>query len=216
MVKKVKESREKVVIFSGLRSMVENIDKELERHQISAMKITSSMNCLKRFGAIVEFQNNGYTALVAGLNVLNRGYTITKANHVIITDLEYQPESTEQAEDRVHRTGQEKPVTVTYLLSKDTIDELMLEVITQKREAISHSINGTAKYASTAELLKQMDNRNVELMIAKKVLESRRTFFPTLKPTLNQPAIVTMPVVQISALPDNTDWVNVKQLSLFD
>jgi hypothetical protein len=215
MVKKVKENSEKVVIFSGLRSMVDNIDRELGRHQISAMKITSSMNCLKRFGAIEEFQNNGYTALVAGLNVLNRGYTITKANHVIITDLEYQPESTEQAEDRVHRTGQEKPVTVTYLLSKDTIDELMLEVITQKREAISHSINGTAKYASTAELLKQMDNRNVELMIAKKVLESRRTFFPT-KPTLIQIENVKKPTVQVSALPDNTDWVNVKQLSLFD
>jgi SNF2 family DNA or RNA helicase len=213
MVKRVKESREKVVIFSGLRSMVDNIDKELGRHQISAMKITSSMNCLKRFGAIEKFQNNGYTALVAGLNVLNRGYTITKANHVIICDLEYQPESTEQAEDRVHRTGQEKPVTVTYLLSKDTIDELMLEVITQKREAISHSINGTAKYASTAELLKQMDNRNVELMIAKKVLESRRTFFPT-KPALNPPESVIKPVVLV--LLDNADWVNAKQLSLFD
>ena len=72
-----------------------------------------------------------------------------------------------------------KPVTVTYLLCKDTIDELMLEVITQKCEAISHSINGTAKYASTAELLKQMDNRNVEMMIAKRMLlEPRREWNP--------------------------------------
>jgi hypothetical protein len=86
-------------------------------------------------------------------------------------------------------------------------------VITQKREAISHSINGTAKYASTAELLKQMDNRNVELMIAKKVLESRRTFFPT-KPALNPPESVIKPVVLV--LLDNADWVNAKQLSLFD
>ena len=98
MVQKVKANEEKVVIFSGLRSMVENIDQELKHQQISAMKITSAINCTKRFGAINEFESNGYTALVAGLNVLNRGYTITKANHVIICDLEYQPESTEQAE----------------------------------------------------------------------------------------------------------------------
>jgi ERCC4-related helicase len=186
------------------------------------------MPCQKRFDAISEFQNNGYTALVAGLNVLNRGYTITKANHVIICDLEYQPESTEQAEDRVHRTGQEKPVTVTYLLSKETIDELMLEVVTQKAEAISHSINGLAKYASTAELLKQMDSRNVELLIAKRMLlEPRREWRPAARPvpatttrvTLTQSVSEVMGVKTSEAVPlvaDSWNWAEAEQMNLFD
>ncbi|MFH1759919.1 MAG: SNF2-related protein, partial [bacterium] len=173
LVKEIQDKKEKVVIFSGLRSMVWNIEKELQKSRIKTMKITASIDCKKRFGMISEYQNNGYVALVSGLNVLNRGYTITKANHVIITDLEYQPESSDQAEDRVHRTGQTKPVHVTYLLSKGTIDETMLEIITQKREAISHSINGQAKYASTAELLKQMDNRRIELAVAREVLKQK-------------------------------------------
>ena len=63
-------------------------------------------------------------SIVASLNCLNRGFTITAANHVILVDLEYSPEATEQAEDRVHRPGQTKPVYIHYLLSRDTIDQL--------------------------------------------------------------------------------------------
>lgn len=210
MVRAIEEKHEKVVIFSGLRSMVNNIEKELMRNEIKTMKITAAVDCQKRFGAIEEFQSNGYVALVAGLNVLNRGYTITKANHVIITDLEFQPESTQQAEDRVHRTGQTKPVEVTYLLSKGTIDESMLEIITQKNEAIMNSINGKAKYASTAELLRQMDTRRIELAVAKKILS---------QPINIKPKEERVPEKREQAPEPELEpikWGTAKQLSLFE
>lgn len=212
MVNKVKAAGEKVVIFSGLRAMVDNIEKELVQNRIKTMKITASIDCRNRFGAIKEFQENGFTALATGLNVLNRGYTITKANHVIICDLEYQPESTEQAEDRVHRTGQTKAVNVTYLLSKETIDETMFDVVLQKSEAISHSINGIPKYATTAELLRQTDCRNVEMAIAKKVLRTMTVQREPLKKEVKQPREPSTSMQSISPL----EWERVEQLSLFE
>lgn len=212
MVKKIQAAGEKVVIFSGLRAMVDNIEKELVQNHIKTMKITAAIDCRDRFAAINEFQGNGFIALVAGLNVLNRGYTITKANHVVICDLEYQPESTEQAEDRVHRTGQTKPVNVTYLLSKETIDETMFDVVLQKSEAISHSINGIPKYATTAELLQQLDFRNVQMAIAKKVLDTKTT------DVRRETQIETVQAALASASTQSLSplgWERAVQLSLF-
>src|SRR5581483_3170897 len=75
---------------------------------------------------------------------------------VILVDLEYSPEATEQAEDRVHRPGQTKPVYISYLLSRDTIDQLMHEILVQKAEAIRHAIDGKARFEDVAEILKRV------------------------------------------------------------
>jgi hypothetical protein len=98
------------------------------------------------------------TAIVAGLNVLNRGFTITAANHVVFTDVEFSPEATEQAEGRAHRTGQEKPCTCHYLLmdwpnEKENIDFKMFDLICAKAAAISNAIDGKVRFTGTAQVL---------------------------------------------------------------
>ncbi|HPS78837.1 MAG TPA: hypothetical protein PLS53_11830, partial [Thermoanaerobaculaceae bacterium] len=108
------------------------------------------------------------TAIVASLNCLNRGFTITAANHVVLVDLEYSPEATEQAEDRVHRPGQTRVVEISCLLSRDTIDQVMHEILLQKSEAIRHAIDGRARFTDVAELLKRVTG-DVQLEIAKRV-----------------------------------------------
>ncbi len=173
IIKEIMTRKEKVIIFSGLRSMQNNIVRELRRHGIEFLHVPSETPTNKRFAAVETFTSNGHTALITGLNVMNRGFTITCASNVIITDLEYTPEAHQQAEDRAHRTGQTKPVNVYYLLSKGTIDEHIYEIIAQKARAIDHAINGKAVYASTAELLEQMDQRNVQLAIARHLIEKR-------------------------------------------
>src|SRR5581483_11299168 len=87
---------------------------------------------------------------------------------VILVDLEYSPEATEQAEDRVHRPGQTKPVYISYLLSRDTIDQLMHEILVQKAEAIRHAIDGKARFEDVAEILKRVTG-DVQLEIAKRI-----------------------------------------------
>ena len=72
---------------------------------------------------------NGYDVLVASTNCLNRGVTITEANHVIIANLEWSPEVTEQAEDRVHRPGQTKEVHIHYVMTANSVDGKMLDLV---------------------------------------------------------------------------------------
>ena len=170
LVKEIHAKGEKVVIYSALRSMVENIQNALDVMNIRYVRVKSTHNARQRKELITHFSENGSTVLLSGLNLINRGFNITSAQNVILTDVEYTPESTDQGEDRVHRTGQDKEVNIYYLLSENTIDIDMLQIITQKRVAIDHAINQKAVYTEVAELMKQVELRNPEMAIAKRLI----------------------------------------------
>jgi len=177
LVREIKSRKEQVVIFSSLRSMVHAISMRLKQEGLEHVKITAATDVQKRLALIDEFQSDGAVALVAGTNCANRAFTITSANNVIIANLEFSPEPTVQAEDRVHRTGQTKPVNVHYLLSANTIDQDMWELITKKGEAIRHAIDMEARDESVAELL----HSKAELEVAIRVV-GRQQLEPVLVP----------------------------------
>jgi len=160
---------EKVLVYSALRTMVAAIVQHLRAAGIGVLPITADVPTSQRFALIQAFSTSpNVSVLVAGLNCLNRGFTITAANHVILVDLEYSPEATDQAEDRVHRPGQTKVVEISYLLSKDTIDGVIHDILLQKAEAIRHAIDGRARFTDVAELLKSVTG-DVQLEIAKRI-----------------------------------------------
>ena len=159
ITKQARDRGEKVLVYSALREMQAALHEQFTKEGIEHLFIPSTVQTKDRFSRIKEFQENGkFTAIVAGLNVLNRGFTITAANNVIFTDIEFSPESTEQASGRAHRTGQEKEVTCYYLLidwkeEKENIDFRMFNLITQKQKAISNAIDGKVRFAGTAKVL---------------------------------------------------------------
>ena len=159
IAKEARERGEKVLIYSALREMQAKISKEMSRQGVNHAFIPSTVQTKDRFRKIKEFSENPeMTAIVAGLNVLNRGFTITAANHVVFTDVEFSPEATEQAEGRAYRTGQEKPVTCHYLLmdwptEKENIDFKMFDLICAKAAAISNAIDGKVRFTGTAQVL---------------------------------------------------------------
>ena len=189
-VRRASERGEKTIVFSGLRVMVAAMVKHLRANGIGVLPITAEVATKKRFGLIREFSNDPeLNCIVASLNCLNRGYTITAANHVLIVDLEYSPEATDQAGDRVHRPGQTKDVYVQVLLSRDTIDPIMWEVVTQKAEAIKHAIDGKARFLDVAEIL-QKATGDVQMEIARRI--ERIHLLP-----------VPQPVIPLEAAPES-------------
>eukprot|EP00050_Salpingoeca_kvevrii_P019860 m.91463 g.91463 ORF g.91463 m.91463 type:complete len:165 (-) comp8603_c0_seq2:208-702(-) len=53
------------------------------------------------------------------------GINLTAANVCILHDIDFNPFSDKQAEDRVHRLGQEKPVRVVRLIATDSVECIM-------------------------------------------------------------------------------------------
>ncbi len=75
---------------------------------------------------------------------------------MILHDIDFNPHVDRQAEDRVHRMGQEKPVTVYRLICKGTIDEALMT--TQERKAklegaLLQEVNAKPNRREMAELL---------------------------------------------------------------
>ena len=185
-VRRASERGEKTIIFSGLRVMVAAMVKHLQAHGVGVLPITSEVPTKKRFGLIQAFSHDPELAcIVASLNCLNRGYTITAANHVLLVDLEYSPEATDQAGDRVHRPGQTKDVYVQMLLSRDTIDQIMWEVVTQKAEAIRHAIDGKARFLDVAEILQRVTG-DVQLEVARRI-----QLLPQVSPVIDLQAVMS-------------------------
>ncbi|KAG5344735.1 SMRCD regulator, partial [Acromyrmex charruanus] len=60
------------------------------------------------------------------------GINLTAADTVILHDIDFNPYNDKQAEDRCHRVGQKKPVSIIRLLSEGTIEEGMYEIAQEK------------------------------------------------------------------------------------
>ena len=56
------------------------------------------------------------------------------AETVILHDLDFNPTTDRQAEDRVHRIGQTKSVSVYKLVAQDTVDSRIYECAEEKRK----------------------------------------------------------------------------------
>ena len=60
------------------------------------------------------------------------GINLTAADSVIFYDIAFNPQVDRQAEDRCHRFGQEKPVTIYKLITSRTVDQNMLQMAERK------------------------------------------------------------------------------------
>jgi SNF2 family DNA or RNA helicase len=64
------------------------------------------------------------------------GLNLTAADHVFLMDPWWNPAVEDQAKDRAHRIGQERPVMVYRMVAKDTVEERILALQEKKRALV--------------------------------------------------------------------------------
>jgi len=67
---------------------------------------------------------------------------MTNANYAFFLDEDYSPVSSDQAEKRLHRTGQDREVHIRYLSCKDSLDESIEKYVQRKRFIIQIAVDG--------------------------------------------------------------------------
>ncbi|CBN75290.1 similar to helicase, lymphoid-specific isoform 9 [Ectocarpus siliculosus] len=73
------------------------------------------------------------------------GINLTAADTVILHDVDFNPENDRQAEDRCHRIGQTKPVTVIRMVAAGTVDEDIYLMGERKKEVNQRVLNDSGK-----------------------------------------------------------------------
>ena len=81
--------------------------------------------------------------LLASLKAGGLGLNLTAADCVFILDPWWNPAAEDQAADRAHRIGQNRPVIVYRLVAEDTVEERII-ALQQKKRALSEAALGGA------------------------------------------------------------------------
>jgi SNF2 family DNA or RNA helicase len=128
-------SNRRVVVFSQFVKMQEIIHEVLREEGIeNALWLHGGSK--NRGDIVANFQKeDGPAVIVVSLKAGGTGVTLTAADTVIHYDPWWNPAVEDQATDRAHRIGQEKPVHVIRLACEDTIEERMLALAADKRIA---------------------------------------------------------------------------------
>src|SRR3954447_2767221 len=146
-IKTFLESGERLVVFAHHR----DIQKELVHAFPRAARILGSDPIEERQRNVELFQreSGGASLCICSLEAASHGFTLTAAASVAFLELGWTPAKHDQAEDRVHRIGQDRHVTAWYLLAADTIDERIAALIDYKRAVVGSVTGGSAGSEAT-------------------------------------------------------------------
>jgi len=175
IIEEIEAAGEKAIVFTSLRGLYRTLAAAFRDRCIAFVGV-AGVGTRKRNDVVRAFETSDATVLLAGTGTLNRGVTVNGANHVLILNLEWSPETTLQAEDRCHRPGQTRQVHVHYLLSSHTVDEQMYDLVDQKWAAQRAVQDREAQHKSVEAILAEAALANAQLAVATAVMqaESRR------------------------------------------
>jgi SNF2 family DNA or RNA helicase len=139
-----RETIEPLVIFGFHKDPILSLYRECVRilgaDRVSIMGSADSFD--KRQRAIDAF-NEGHTdVFIAPIKAGGVGINLqARASDVLFVERLWEPTMMAQAEDRVHRIGAVRPVTITYIDAAGTIDEYIAELTEAKETLITHALD---------------------------------------------------------------------------
>lgn len=144
----------RALVFSQWTSLLDLIEPELQKASLSFTRLDGSTR--DRREVVERFQApEGPTVLLMSLKAGGTGLTLTAADHVFLVDPWWNPAVEDQAADRAHRIGQEKPVFVYRLVSQGTVEERILKLQETKRALFEAALEGGGVGAGAAGLRKE-------------------------------------------------------------
>jgi SNF2 family DNA or RNA helicase len=143
------EEGRRVLLFSQFTSMLALIEEECEKRGIEYVKLTGSTK--DRKAPVDEFQAGKVPLFLISLKAGGTGLNLTKADVVIHYDPWWNPAVENQATDRAHRIGQEKHVFVYKLITKDTVEEKILE-LQDRKKGLADGLLDPEKQGGTGKL----------------------------------------------------------------
>lgn len=122
----------KALVFSQWTSLLDLVEPHLETAGIPFTRLDGGT--ADRAGVVRTFQaEDGPPVMLVSLKAGGSGLNLTAADHVFLLDPWWNPAVEDQAADRAHRIGQDRPVLVHRLVAEDTVDERILELQAVKR-----------------------------------------------------------------------------------
>ncbi len=133
---------DKVVIFSQWERMTRLVSQELEEMKIKYEYLHGGIAAIKRKDLLTNFKNDPECRVFLSTDAGGVGLNLQSASVLINMDCPWNPAVLEQRIARIHRLGQLKPVTIINFISKGTIEERILELLSFKKKLFDGVLDG--------------------------------------------------------------------------
>ena len=142
----------KVLVFSQFTTFLDLLKKriKLEIPSLEVFELTGSTR--DRSKPVDRFELSKQPAvMLASLKAAGLGVTLKSADYVFLMDPWWNPAVEEQAIDRAHRLGRDKPTFIYRMVTQGTIEERVRELQLEKRETFKQVIGDLEKPSGLAD-----------------------------------------------------------------
>lgn len=141
MLQEIVSENHKVLVYSQFTTLLKLFKEELDKLNIAytyldgaSQNRTQIVNTFKKSETIPVF----LISLKAG----GTGLNLIEADYVFLLDPWWNPAAESQAIDRIHRIGQTRPVNAYRFISKNTVEEKILDLQKAKRDLSAEILDG--------------------------------------------------------------------------
>ncbi|XP_022785581.1 SWI/SNF-related matrix-associated actin-dependent regulator of chromatin subfamily A containing DEAD/H box 1-like [Stylophora pistillata] len=128
LLPELKQKNCRLLLFSQFTMMMDIIEVYLSNRSHRYLRLDGKTAVVDRQNLIDEFNGDpDIFVFLLSTKAGGLGINLTAANVVILHDVDFNPYNDKQAEDRCHRVGQTRSVTVYRLIAKNTVEEAILQ-----------------------------------------------------------------------------------------
>jgi len=137
------ENRHKALVFSQFVDHLSLIRAYLDQRGIAYQYLDGATPMQERKKRVDAFQAGEGDVFLISLKAGGTGLNLTAADYVIHMDPWWNPAVEDQASDRAHRMGQQRPVTIYRLVARHTIEESIVDLHKHKRALADSLLEGS-------------------------------------------------------------------------
>ncbi len=151
LVDELVRNRHRALVFSQFVGHLGLVRAALDARGVRYEYLDGSTPSAERERRVAAFQAGGAELFLISLRAGGTGLNLTAADYVVHLDPWWNPAVEDQASDRAHRIGQERPVTIYRLIMQDSIEERIVRLHRDKRDLASELLEGAETSARLSE-----------------------------------------------------------------
>ncbi|GAA1059737.1 DEAD/DEAH box helicase [Agromyces bracchium] len=134
----------KVVFFAKHIDVMDQAEAAFAARELRTVSIRGDQTAVARQQAIDAFNTESDVSIaVCSLTAAGVGVNLQSASNVVLAELSWTAAEQTQAIDRVHRIGQDEPVTAWRIIAAHTVDARIAELIDQKQGLALRALDGS-------------------------------------------------------------------------
>lgn len=167
-------ARHKILVFSQMRRQLDIIAAYLEWRSLCYCRIDGAVPIGERQEQIERFNRDPHCRLfLLSTRAGGLGINLTAADTVIFFDSDWNPQMDLQAQDRVHRIGQSRPVLVLRLATTPSIESHLLERAGEKRK-LERLVISKRKFKGRQQLLEPEEHDQLLVQELREIINGNR------------------------------------------